>query len=112
MKVDGFKWWRDVSEGCGYTVPYNCGPVVMMSRTHFAPAASSGSDALKSSMLSEVLVLRYSRSLCPGGVLFELAVVDGEVRPEVTAVTQRRDTTAEKETEKHKHSTCFRKFDY
>lgn len=38
----------------------------------------------------------YSRSLRPGGVLLKLAVVDGEVRPEVTAVTQRRDTAAER----------------
>lgn len=41
----------------------------------------------------------YSRSLRPGGVLLELAVVDGEVRPEVAAVTQRRDAAAERGTE-------------
>ena len=33
----------------------------------------------------------YSRGLGPGGVLPELAVVDGEVGPVVTAVLQRRD---------------------
>ena len=32
----------------------------------------------------------YSRSLCPGGVLLELVVVDGEVRSEVAAVAQWR----------------------
>lgn len=39
---------------------------------------------------------RYSRRLCPGGVLLKLAVVDGEVGPEVAAVTQRSDTAAER----------------
>lgn len=44
-----------------------------------------------------VLVHVYSRSLRPGGVLLKLTVVDGEVRPEVAAVTQRRNTAARKE---------------
>lgn len=42
----------------------------------------------------------YSRSLSPGGVLLELAVVDGEVRPEVTAVSQGGDTAARRGREK------------
>lgn len=32
----------------------------------------------------------------PGGVLLKLAVVDGEVGPEVAAVAQRRNAAAEK----------------
>lgn len=42
----------------------------------------------------------YSRSLCTCGVLLEFTVVDGEVWPKVTTVTQRRDTAAKKEEEK------------
>lgn len=45
-----------------------------------------------------MLVNLYLRSLSPGGVLLKLAVMDGEVRPEVTAVAQRRDTAAGRET--------------
>lgn len=48
-------------------------------------------------MVTTVLVHRYSRRLRSGSVLLKLAVVDGEVRPEVTAVTQGRDTTADRE---------------
>lgn len=33
----------------------------------------------------------YLRGLCPGGVLFKFAVVDGEVGPVVTAVPQRSE---------------------
>lgn len=33
----------------------------------------------------------YLRGLCPGGVLFEFAVVDGKVGPVVTAVPQRSE---------------------
>lgn len=45
----------------------------------------------------------YSRSLRPGGVLLKLAVVDCEVRPEVTAVTQRRDAAGERETQTERY---------
>lgn len=39
----------------------------------------------------------YSRSVRPGGVLLKLAVMDGEVRSEVTAIAQGRYAAAEKE---------------
>ena len=55
------------------------------------------------SRVNAVPVGLYSRSLCPGGVLLEFAVVDCEVRPEVTAVTQGRNTAAETEKEKRRN---------
>ena len=56
------------------------------------------SALLKGSTPAAVLVHLYSRSLGPGGVLLKFTVVDGEVRSEVTAVTQGRDAAAERHT--------------
>lgn len=44
-------------------------------------------------LLRECPLTAYSRSLCSGGVLFELTVVDSEVWPEITAVSQWRYAT-------------------
>lgn len=41
--------------------------------------------------------LAYLRCLSPGGVLLKFTVMDGKIRPKITAVTQRRDTAAERE---------------
>lgn len=47
--------------------------------------------------VAELVAQFYSRRLRPGRVLLKLAVVDGEVWPEVAAVAKRRDAAAGRE---------------
>lgn len=50
----------------------------------------------------------YLRSLRPGGVLLKLTVMNGEVRPEITAVTQRSNAAAEGEKNIKTFSNIFK----
>lgn len=54
-----------------------------------------------------LIIYFYLRSLRPGGVLLKLTVMNGEVRPEITAVTQRSNAAAEGEKKKKNIKKIF-----